>query len=433
MVTAPALPTAAPAPGREFFVFQGTMGKSDLRVAIECDGERANGVVRIDGTEVPVRGTLVNRRKLTLAEALGKGKKGATLDGDVDGSMLKGSWRDPKAKAAKPFTAGPPNPFPRREDAEFSQPYAGRLGDHTHIRAKLDKKDDGALTGLYRYAKSREDLKLVGKVDAATGTFELTESNGKGERTGRLRGTFLDRRALLARWESPDGKRSFPVVLHSDVSYPETLALPGGGKLVPQEEIKEPNKYCSLSVLMPQLASSDGSKSRDALNGEIRRYFAAPERDELCTGAGADLQYIEDRSYTVSATAKTAVALRSPSYMYSGGAHGFSAIGCPILDLAHDTIVDLTPTVFSAEGRKQLDARVNAALQKDAIVEEEDVHVDDHTTLCIDGSDLVVQFQLNEVGPLATGAPSARIPLKDARAWLTKSEPLFDAFVAGKK
>src|SRR5262249_50014823 len=115
--------------------------------------------------------------------------------------------------------------------------FLGVLGNATRIRAKLEPMRD-AISGVYRYTRSNEDLKLAGSFDEQSSHFDLVETNTQGVQTGRFRGFALARGFLAGMWSSPDDKRTYPFMLSSfwgaSVDYPQTIDI-GGAKLGAQE------------------------------------------------------------------------------------------------------------------------------------------------------------------------------------------------------
>jgi hypothetical protein len=409
---------------RTFLTYHATVGKKgDARIALERAGDEVEGLVTLAGEELDVRGEVKEGGKLTFAEVVPRGKSGVTFSGQIDGARLTGTWHDPKSKEDVPVTGGPLDAF-GPSDQTFEQTYMGSLAAHTRIRAKLKKAADGKLSGVYRYSRSREDLKLEGTVNAADGRFELTETNAKGARTGTMKGVFLQRDFLFGRWESPDGAKSFTLTLRSATSYPETVALAGGGKLVPQEDYKEPSKYCSVSFTFPQLVGSLARDKEKSLNEQLRA-AAGDVKKESCADASAELRYETETTYSVIAQRKQYVSIRYQFYTYAGGAHGMHGIQCSIADLREGKLTKLSPTMMTPEGRKKLDALVDAEIKKQFGPEDvfqNPVKVSDDTTLCVEGDQLVVQFQVYEIAPYSMGAPEAKIPAKDAYPLFQKSD-----------
>ncbi len=417
-----------------FLSFEGSVGKGQpVRIALERVGERLEGLVRIGGEPVSVRGEIKDARQVTFTEVKAAVTKATMFEGTLEGSKLQGTWNEPTAKQARSLTAGPSNPFPTKADEAFEQSFAGLLGAKTRIVAKFKKASDGTLSGRYRYPRSQEDLRLSGRLNPADGSFDLTETNEKDERTGTMTGVFLDRRTIFGRWASPDGQKTFRVVLHGAESYPELVSLRGGGKLIPVEDTVEPNQFCSLRVAFPELSGSRAKEKEKSLNTELRKAAGTVSKRD-CEGASEATQYEVDTTYVVSAQRRDYVAFQFEHYEYTGGAHGNHAYSCPVADFRAGKLTRITANMLFPEGRKQLNRYVNEELRKTEYAEylSEEVAIGDETTLCVSGTDLVVQFQQSEIGPYAMGAP--RVTMRASAAYpLFEKSPLIDALLRDEK
>jgi hypothetical protein len=125
--------------------------------------------------------------------------------------------------------------------------------------------------------------------------------------------------------------------------------------------------------------------------------------------------------------------VRFQYYTFAGGAHGMHAVACVVANLADGTLETLRPSMLTPEGRKKLDKRVADELGKGdaAMFEAVDLKVHDDTAMCVEGDDLVVQFQVYEVGPYALGAPSVKVKGRDAYPLFRKSD-LVDALFGAR-
>jgi hypothetical protein len=382
-------------------------------------GNDLEGLYTVSGGEVvDLTGHMKDATHFTLTEIVPKGKKPGVFDGQLDGLRVTGSWKEPAAKTALPFTAGPLDAFGGGKDATaFDETYVGTLGGKLRIRMKL-KRAGTKLSGAYRYTRSHEDLVLDGDVDG--NKLALTESTRKGLVTGRFEGVFVRRGLVYGRWTTPEGARPMPFALNHDNVYPEVVALSGGGKIVPQEIYKDTNKLCALSVMWPEV---DGAgKGVPALNAALKSTAGDWKMD--CAGATAELPYESDTAYHVDATRPGRFVVSFSSYQYTGGAHGMHGSSCYAADVEKGTLTPLTVKLLAPDARKKLGPLVNEALRKenggtklsDAGFNEDTVPVGDDTSLCVEGNDLVVQFGVYEVGPYALGAPEAKIAARDAAA-----------------
>ncbi len=421
---------AAPAAARPFATYTGTAGGGEpFKMATEREGEAVRVLLVVGASREP----MVLKGRATdsgfgTAELVGRGRKPAELSGTWTGGKLSATLRDPRA-GAKPMTlAGTLAPALPAGAAFKEVPLVGSLGAATRIRAKLSS-DGHALTGVYRYTRSKEDLSLSGTLDAG-GTFTLEEKNAKGAVTGRFAGVFLAPDTVLARWTSPDGAHTYPVWLERGESYPEIVKLDVGGRLVPQEELGSFGAACKASAVLPAFAGLADAGVQGHLDRALRA--AMPWRGKLtaddCAGATTELPYDYEVSYGVSGQRGDYVGLQTWRYEYTGGAHGNRVSQCFVADLKRGLLVSLRQKLTPA-ARAKLQALTVAALQgqyatkklSDKGFYEDQPRVSENTELCYDVPptgvpELRVQFAPYEVAPYAMGAPSATISVNDARS-----------------
>jgi hypothetical protein len=417
--SAPAGKGAEAPPKPELLAFQGKIaGQSDLRIALERTGSTLEGVYTRSGEDVPLRGEMKDASRFTVTEVVPKGKKPATIEGRLDGARLVGTWKE--GATSRPFTAGPLDPFGSQR-GKLDLTYLGSLGSKIRIRMRLTK-NGSKLEGAYRYTRSKDDLRLEGTVSETDGKLDLRETNARGVATGRFQGVFLEPGLAFGRWSTPDGARSMLFSLRTGDAYPEIVALPGGAKIVPQEDYRERGPYCTASILYPQVTGSANKALEKQLDKALRA--AAGDAELSCEGASDALRFERDTTYRVTAVKPTRFAVELHFYDYEGGAHGMSGIACDVADREAGTLTPLTGKLLGADARKKLDALVNAALRTehgvtkltDAGFNDDEVSVGADTSLCVDGSNLVVQFQAYEIAPYAMGAPRAVIKAADAKA-----------------
>jgi len=396
---------------------------------LERSGEHLEGLyTRTEDDDVPLAGDLREGGSFTLTEMVAKGKRPAVFEGKMDGLRITGTWRDPAKKSALPFVAGPLDAF--GPTTTFKETYLGSLGGNLRVRMKLERTG-GKLTGAYRYMKSKEDLGLEGTVTEADGKFRLIETTRKGLVTGRFEGIFVQKNRGLGRWSSPDGSKTLAFTFRRADVYPESVMVPGGSKVVPQEEHAERGKFCTSSVLYPEVLGT--GKNLPLLNAQLKK--AAGDTKIDCEGASDEARYESDTTYHVDATRPARVAVQYTYYAYSGGVHGHYGQECFAADLEKGSLTKLGTKLLAAESRKKLESLVNAALKKehkapkltDANFFVDDVTLDEDTTLCVVGTDLVVRFALYSVAPYSEGTPFAKISAKDA-APLVAGTPLAPFF-----
>ncbi len=420
---APAASLAKPAPTaerRSFHSYQGKVEKSDFRIVFERTGDKLEGIAaRGTADDVPVRGEMKDASHFTLTEVVGRGKKGAVYEGKMDGLRIIGTVKDPRGQKPVAFNAGPPAPFVE-SDKSFEQTYLGSLGEKVRVRMKLTRNGT-KLSGTYRYTRSKDDLRLEGTVNESDGKFELVEKTAKGVLSGRFEGVFLQRGLAFARWSSPDNARTFPITLRYGDVYPEPVTIAGAVKIVPQEDYKEQGKYCVMSIFVPEVVGAEDKTAMKSLNQALRAEAGDTKKMD-CEGASEELRYETTTTYHVDKTMPGRFALTYSFYEYAGGAHGMHGVDCYVADVTKGTLTQMTAKSLSADARKKLEALTNASLKKehgvaklsDVGFDGDDVKLGDDTSICIEGSDLVVQFQPYEVAPYVMGAPAVKVAPKEA-------------------
>lgn len=427
---AAAADAAAPKPeAPKIVAFKASLGTSgDLRIALEHDAKGVRAMIAAGGESVLVSGTWTADDRISLTQAPIAGKSGVSFEGRIEGGKLRGEWRDPPAK-----------PMPIVGDAlvpdgatskGFEQSYMGSLGATTRIRARLTVQPGGSVRGVYRYPKSQADMQLLGKLQTSDGSFSFEERAPSGTLTGRIDGVFLAPEFVFARWFSADGQKTFPVALRGTSAYPGMVPLGGGGgRVAPQEDYFEEGRLCSITRLFPRLEGTVAGPREKALNAALKQEAGGISK-EGCQISEMDLRYEAETTYELTAERATALAFRFQFYEFAGGAHGMHGISCPVADLTSGKLVKLTPKLLTPAGRAALGARVKKELLAPggdlAAMGITEVKVSDDTTLCDDHDDLIVQFQVYEIGPYAMGAPTVKVAKVDALKMFAPS-PLTDA------
>ncbi len=399
-------------------------------MVLERTGDRLEGLYASNGSATALRGDVVKGgTRFHVSEVAPKGKKPATFDAAIDGAGLVGTWTAPEAGAAPvPFKATPL--VLAKRESKFKQAYLGLLAAKTHIRAQLERSGD-KLSGIYRYTRSQENLHLDGTVSDAGGAFTLEEKNGKGVVTGVWKGVFLDQRNAFGRWTSPDGARSFPFLLSEGDEFPSPEPLAGGARLLPQEDFTELAKFCTVSVFFPEVAGLADAPLTKKLNAALKG--ATYTGDAMwCEGASAAEPYSKVASYHLDAKRPGAVTLHYSLHEYTGGAHPNYVSRCYAADLATGILTPLTAKLLAPSARKRVEARALPEIKQrydEAGMEwtPRAEFVSDATSICVDGDDLVVEFQPYEIGPYVLGALDVKLPRAEA-ASLVAGTPLAPFF-----
>ncbi len=425
-VTPPVTMADASAPRSTLQTFVGTLGPhADTRLAVERRGKDLTLTMDTASDERAFRGSMKDATHFVAIELV-KGHVPATFEGELTATQLTGQSKEPDAKTSLAFSGVPITVFDAAP--KFDESYVGSLGGKIRIRAKLSRDGD-KLTGVYRYARSKEDLRLAGAVKA-DGRFELQESNAKGQITGIFRGIFLRRSGALGEWSSPDGKHSFHFGLQRGDAYPETLTLDFGGRVAPQEDHREaPN--CVVETIFPQAV---GLKSKDVettLNAKLRELGggAAPKVPLTCEGATPDLPWSTETGYEVTAQRGRYLGVTFSTSGFAGGAHGFGGSSCNVVDLETGNVVTLSP-LLTADGRTKLNKLVTEKIKKaenlKSLTEggyfEDEAKVSPDTNVCLTKSGVDVLFNDYEIAPHVVGPTDVQLTKDEVRALFGKNE-----------
>ena len=419
---------AAPAPEVTYDTFTGKVSGDAATLVVERRGETLRlAYVQGDGLPTVLVGKVTGAARLH-AEARARGVAAATaLDGAIDDDgHFSGSLSDPMSKTKTAITLARGADASLTPDA-FETSYAGTLGKATRVRLKW-KRDKHLLTGVYRYARSKEDLTLSGTVIAATGAFVLTEKNPRGAVTGRWRGVLIGPGAAMGSWSNAEGTRSLPITLERSTEYPEIAALPGGVRVIPQEAHAERGPSCTLDVTRPTFDGLASKAAQASLEAEFIKQSGGAARlsEGECDGSKEYGPFTFERSYAVTGARPGFVGLELSEWSYSGGAHGNHGASCVVVDTTRGAVVSLGKELPAAS-RTKLAALVNASLRAQNKVEkltdagffEDEIAISEAPSLCLvtgkPGPALEVVFSPYEVGPWAMGTVRANVDAATAR------------------
>lgn len=408
---------AKPTPTVDAWAFDAEIGVgTTIRLYLEREGEDVTGVFVGQGgeTERRVRGRMLEEQKLRFDELDDAGKPKATFDGKFWDGVLKGTWKDLGTGKTQFFVTKPPS-FPTET---FTETYAGSIGT-LRIRARLTV-GAGKVTGIYRYARSKEDLSLDGAVDPR-GEIALRESVG-AKQTGKIVGFLLSRGFVAGRWSSPDGKRSLPLVLRAAPSYPTTVTLDDGTKVVPQEELKSPAKHCEASTLFPAVVAKSPTPKLDAALKTAAQLGVELKKTD-CDGASAEMPYQVEAAYSIVKAKAPLFGVTFGRWSYTGGAHGNAWMDCRVADVEHEALIDLA-TKLSPAGKAALERVVNERLKKEHAVDDlseagffdPKVSIDE-ADVCLVQDGLEVSFDPYAVAPYVMGSPSVSFTKEEAKSF----------------
>ena len=156
---------------------------------------------------------------------------------------------------------------------------------------------------------------------------------------------------------SPDGKKTFPFRLQHGDAYPEPTALPGGGRVVPQESYTSTHGgRCEHALVFPELVGLPGADAAKKLNLALRARVLAEDPREDCAES-MDVQ----ASYQVRPLGKRLLAIDIGHYQQFGDIRGHGWDDCAVADLAAGTLAP-TQTLFAPGGLEKLSDLLRVAL-----------------------------------------------------------------------
>jgi hypothetical protein len=405
---------------RSVYLWQGLLGKdATFKMYLEREGDALRGIYVMNDRDgvVDVKGSVKKNDHFTLTEVLYKVKKPGTFDGTLVNGMLKGTYTGPASKKPLAVTT---EPLQSELPETFSEAYRGVLGSRLRIRAKLERHG-ATLTGAYRYARSKNDLKLVGAVKNSA-EFVLRESTPDGKETGVFTGVALASHVFVGRWSNADKSKSLPFVLEMSLEYPEIVELGNGVRVVPVESYSEPSKVCTAAFTYPTF---EGAKGAKALNATFKHAPKLTQSD--CEGAGEEIPYSFEESYTIVKGKAPYVGVSTDYYEYAGGAHSNSWQTCRLANLDTGEVTSIAKQM-TPENLKKLSDIVSAALRKkhnkeklsDAGFHDDSIKLTADSKVCLASHGGVeVVFDPYEVAPYAMGSETVPIALEDARKVLS--------------
>jgi hypothetical protein len=297
------------------------------------------------------------------------------------------------------------------------------------------RREGTRLQGGYRYVRSAQDIGLVGTVSPGDGTFELTERVGD-KVTGRFVGAIASISGALATWSSPDGSRTYPVVMEESWGdYPETIALGSGLTMYPQER-QLTTDVCDVDVRYPQIRGAADKAAQAALNDLLRGERDKPRPCEAEVAPDDPEEAPPSRSFheeTYRLSTKTRgrfVGLEQSEFWYgAGAAHPNGGKTCSVLDTRTLTLVSLSDKL-TLEGRAKLSEKVRAVFQGDSgdpgvgYIEASSIEVAPHTNICLTDTEIVVAFARYELGAYFLGEPEVPFPKAEVRPFFEKTDAM---------
>jgi hypothetical protein len=354
----------------------------------------------------------------------------------ADGKVVAATLKDPGAGKTLELhgNARPLDPSLAKTTFELEGHLGGRL-----IRMKIHR-NSAKLEGVYRYARSAEEIALTGSIADEDGSFELVESV-RGKPTGRFVGVIASIDGALATWSSPDGSRSYPVVMAADhEGYPEIVDLGLGLTLYPQERRSTVND-CDVDVFYPQIRGARDTAKQAQLNALLKGDREEPRPCEApserpCDDDDPDCARPLGRSFHEEGYALTTktrgrfVGLEQSEFWYgAGAAHPNGDKTCTVLDTRTLSQIQLA-SMLTDDGRAKLGDRVTATLQgggpklTEQDYREDSVAISPTTNMCLTDKEIVVSFRRYEVAPYFMGEPEVSVPKTELRPFFEKGETL---------
>jgi hypothetical protein len=411
--------------------FAGKNGKAPFWLGLEKRGDVVRALY-VTSSTTSFHGRMTDAAHFSLKETkVPKGEKPSTLTGEITPQRtLLATVTDPKTQK-KTQLASSGDPIDDKSH-DFKEEYVGSLGGR-FIRMKLEKAG-AKISGIYRYSKSAQDIKLQGSADDKNGSFVLTENVG-GKVTGKFAGVFVSKANVLGEWSSPDGARTFPVKMEHGDGYPETVDLGGGLTLFPQETMIE-GKRCKADIVVPQLRGAKDATKANALNALLR---GDQGKQQTCEGPDDPemMDFEESASYSLLTQKRDRfVSISQGGYSYMGGAHGSGSSACHVIDTKTLTRFRMVDSLTDA-GRKKLSDMVTAELEKqlgvtklsDANYFGDRADIGKDTNVCLLDKEIEVEFMPYEIAPYAVGPSTVSFPKADVRGDFEKND-LMDAVFA---
>ena len=104
--------------------------------------------------------------------------------------------------------------------------YSGKIGKNLQIRVTLTRTG-AIIKGSYCYEKNGQFLELEGKTTDDVGSIMLTETLGKEEETGFIRGVLSKKGEFVGVWCKPDGTKPLPCSFKEDTYPPKWDSISG--------------------------------------------------------------------------------------------------------------------------------------------------------------------------------------------------------------
>jgi hypothetical protein len=295
----------------------------------------------------------------------------------------------------------------------FDSGFDVRIGS-IDARAQLHRSGR-TLQGFYRYANSRSDLELAGRIEE-DGHFTMAERTGKCVVTGRWEGVFLSASSAAGEWSSLDGKKRY------------VFGMAAGGHLARYEpdeftveavhEEDDAGAGCTNERTYPKV-SGPSPASRNAKLNDALLALVKDSSSVSCDGTEPNLPYSSHIEVSEIARAPGYLSVSVTGSEYLGGAHGMYGVSCALFDTRTGEPVNLTE-VFGPRAM----AAMLAEVQKDVVEYWKENKLEefyasslpkdlDDARVCYEGADKIeVGFNPYRVAPYMAGPVSFDIDVE---------------------
>jgi len=194
--------------------------------------------------------------------------------------------------------------------------YVGTIGEDLPVQMEL-VVDSGSITGLYFYEKSGIPISLSGEADLQAQTFNITEQDEKGVKSGEFEGKLSSEgepfgKMIEGKWTKANGITTLPFkltkvsdFLYSDVSQGAYI----------ESSFSVP--YFLADSEAYRFISNGVQKEAEGKQSEFlkqaREFF-----DKETSVSGWQQSY----NYTIEYYSQDLISMSGEVYSYSGGAHG---------------------------------------------------------------------------------------------------------------
>jgi hypothetical protein len=194
--------------------------------------------------------------------------------------------------------------------------YVGTIGEDLPVQMEL-VVDSGSITGLYFYEKSGIPISLSGQADLQALTFNITEQDEEGIKSGEFKGKLSSEedpfgKTIEGEWTKANGITTLPFKLTKVSDFLSSEVRQGG-----YIEASFSVPYFLTDVEAYRFISNEIQKEAQGKQSEFlkqaREFF-----DTETSASGWQQSY----NYTIEYYSQNLISMSGEVYSYSGGAHG---------------------------------------------------------------------------------------------------------------